>query len=62
MIDTLSQDDETDYMLVEANMIENGQSSYIEIGEGILKAIGAAVREAQMQKMKEAQAAGNGQF
>jgi hypothetical protein len=62
MIDTLSQDDETDYVLVEANMIENGQSSYVEIGEGILKAIGAAVREAQMQKMKEAQGQGGGQF
>jgi hypothetical protein len=62
MIDTLSQDDETDYMLLEANMVENGQSTYLEVGEGILKAIGAAVREAQMQRMKEAQGQGGGQF
>jgi hypothetical protein len=61
MIDTLSQNNETDYVLLDAEMIENGQSSYIEIGEGILKAIGAAVREAQMQQMKQMQK-GGGKF
>jgi hypothetical protein len=60
MIDTLAQNEETDYVLVEANAIENGQSSYIELGEGILKAIGAAVREAQ--KMQAMQMQGGGQF
>jgi len=60
MIDTLSQDAETDYVLVEAEAVENGQSSYVEIGEGVLKAIGAGVREGQMQQMKQQQ--GDGQF
>jgi len=60
MIDTLSQDGETDYLLIEAKPVENGQSSYLEIGEGILKAIGAGVREGQMQQMKQQQ--GDGQF
>ena len=59
MIDTLSQDDETDYVALEANKVENGQTSYFEIGEGVLKAIGAAVREVQMQQMQQQ---GGGQF
>ncbi len=60
MIDTLSQDAETDYLSVESNVIENGQAASLEIGEGILKAIGAAVREAQAQQMQQQQ--GGGQF
>lgn len=60
MIDTLAQNEETDYVLLEANSIENGQSSYMELGEGILKAIGAAVRE--VQKMQAMQVQGGGQF
>ncbi len=62
MIDTLSQEADADYLLVEAEMIDNGQSSYVEIGEGILKAIGAGVREAQVQQMKQLQQQGGGQF
>ncbi len=59
MIDTLAQDDSTGYVSIESNVIENGQAASLEIGEGILKAIGAAVREAQMQQMQKQ---GNGQF
>lgn len=62
MVDSLSQNAETDYVLLEADPIENGQSSSLEIGEGILKAIGAAAREVQMQKMKQMQQQGGGQF
>ncbi|MGV3484292.1 MAG: hypothetical protein ACO1RT_07730 [Planctomycetaceae bacterium] len=62
MIDTLSQNVETDYVLVQSDSIENGQASTLEIGEGILKATGAAIREVQMQKMKQMQQQGGGQF
>jgi len=60
MIDMLSQDAETDYVLIEAEAVENGQSSYVEIGEGVLKAIGAGIREGQAQQMERQQ--GDGQF
>ncbi len=62
VIDSLSQNIETDYLLIQAEMIENGQASYLEIGEGVLRAIGAAFREVQMQKMKQMQKLGGGQF
>jgi len=52
----LSQNVDTDYVAIESNVVENGQTSYLEIGEGVLKAIGAAVREVQMQQQ------GGGQF
>jgi hypothetical protein len=61
MIDTLSQNADTDYVALQSNVIENGQTSYFEIGEGILKAVGAAVRELQMQRMRQMQQ-GGGQF
>jgi hypothetical protein len=63
MIDSLSQNKEADYLSVKADMIPNGQTSNIEIGEGILKAAGAAFREAQTQRMKQMQRQqGGGQF
>lgn len=62
MIDTLSQNVDTDYVAIESNVVENGQTSYLEIGEGVLKAIGAAFREVQMQQMKQMQQQGGGQF
>lgn len=63
MVDTLSQNAETDYVLLESDLIEDGQTSSLEIGEGVLKSIGAAVREVQMQKMREMQQQqGGGQF
>ena len=62
MVDILSQDNETDYVLIEVEPVENGQSSILEIGEGLVKAIGAGVREGQAQQMKAMQQQGNGQF
>jgi len=61
VIDAVAIGGDNDYVSLVGNSIPNGQSSYIEIGEGVIKAIGAAVREAQSAKMRENQL-GNGQF
>jgi DnaJ-domain-containing protein 1 len=61
VIDAVAVGGDNDYISVIANVVENGQSGNIEIGEGILKAIGAAVREAQNAQMREMQR-GGGQF
>ncbi len=62
VIDALSQNNETAYVSMDADIIENGQTSYFELGEGMLTAIGAVVREVQMQQMKAMQQQGGGQF
>lgn len=61
VIDAVAVGADSDYISVLANVIENGQSSNIEIAEGVLKAIGAAVREVQNAQMREMQR-GGGQF
>lgn len=61
VIDAVAVAGNSDYVSVVANVIENGQSSNIEIGEGVLKAIGAAIREVQNAQMREMQR-GGGQF
>ncbi len=61
VIDALAQAADTDYVAMEGSAIANGSTSLVEFGEGIVKAIGAAVREAQMQRMRELQP-GGGQF
>lgn len=61
VIDSVSVGGDSDYVSVVANVIENGQTGSIEIGEGVLKAIGAAVREAQNAQMRQMQR-GGGQF
>jgi len=61
MIDTLSQNTDTGYIAIEQNVIKNGQFGFVEIGEGMLKAAGAAFREFQAERMQQMQR-GNGQF
>lgn len=61
VIDAMATGAESDYVSIVSNVVENGQSGNIEIGEAILKAIGAAVREAQNAQMRQMQR-GGGQF
>lgn len=58
VIDAVAVGAESDYVSIVANAIENGQSSNIEIGEGVLKAIGAVIREQQNAQMRELQRGG----
>jgi hypothetical protein len=58
IIDAVAVGGENDYVSIVANVIENGQSSNIEIGEGILKAIGAVIREQQNAQMRQLQRGG----
>jgi hypothetical protein len=61
VIDSVALGGDNDYLTAVNHAIENGQSSYIEIGEGLIKAIGAAVREGQNAQMQRQQR-GGGQF
>jgi hypothetical protein len=58
IIDAVAVGAESDYVSVVANVIENGQSNNIEIGEGVLKAIGAVIREQQNAQMRQLQRGG----
>ncbi|MBB3205734.1 hypothetical protein FHS27_001538 [Rhodopirellula rubra] len=58
MIDALSRADDAGTLRVVSKAIDNGQRSRIVLGDGLLRAIGGAVREAQMKKMQQ----NNGQF
>jgi len=62
VIDSVALGGDNDYLSIVTHAIENGQSSNVEIGEGLIKAAGAAVREAQMQQMQQMQQRGGGQF
>ncbi len=61
VIDSVATGGDNDYLSIVNHGIENGQSSNIEIGEGLIKAIGAAIREAQNAQMQQMQQRG-GQF
>ncbi len=61
VIDSVALGGDNDYFSVVNHAIPNGQSGYVEIGEGIIKAIGAAIREAQTMQMQQQQR-GGGQF
>lgn len=61
VIDAVALGGDNDYLSVVSRGIENGQSSNVEVGEGLIKAIGAAVREAQNAQMQQLQR-GGGQF
>lgn len=61
VIDAIAVGGDSDYVSLVANVIDNGQTSNIEIGEGVLKAIGAAIREFQSAQMRQMQL-GGGQF
>ncbi|MFG0290310.1 MAG: hypothetical protein ACF8CQ_19180 [Rhodopirellula sp. JB044] len=58
MIDALSRADDAGTLRIVSKAIDNGQRSRIVLGDGLLRAIGGAVREAQMKKMQQ----NNGQF
>ncbi|MCM2370212.1 hypothetical protein [Aporhodopirellula aestuarii] len=58
MIDALSRADDAGTLRVVSKAIDNGQRSSIVLGDGLLRAIGGAIREAQMKKMQQ----NNGQF
>jgi hypothetical protein len=47
MIDALSRSPDSGELMIVSQAIENGGKSRISIGEGILQAIGAAIRENQ---------------
>jgi len=53
MIDALSRATDGGKLRVTTTPIDNGQSSRIILGDGMLRAIGGAVRQAQMKKMQE---------
>ncbi len=57
MIDALSRASDGGTLQVVSKAIDNGQSSRIVVRDGLLRAIGAAVRQAQMKQMQN-----NGQF
>jgi hypothetical protein len=61
VIDSVAMGGDNDYFSFVTNAIPNGQANYIEIGEGVLKAIGAAIREGQNAQMQQLQR-GGGQF
>jgi hypothetical protein len=61
VIDAVALGGDNDYFSVTATSIENGQASNVEIGEGIIKALGAVVREVQNAQMQQMQR-GGGQF
>ena len=52
MIDELSRASDEGLLTMVQDSIENGQETKITIGEGILKAIGAAAAQAQQAKMQ----------
>lgn len=53
MIDSLSRASDAGTLRVISTAIDNGQSSRIVIRDGMLRAIGAAYRQAQQKKMQE---------
>ena len=53
MIDALSRSNGTGNLLVVSESIEQGQKVRISIGEGLLRAIGAAVRQKQMEQQQQ---------
>ena len=55
MIDALSRAPDPGEMTVVQDSIANGQESRVTVGEGLLQAIGAAVRQAQQAKLKGGQ-------
>ncbi len=61
VIDAVALGGDNDYLNVVNRGIENGQASNVEIGEGLIKAVGAAIREAQNAQMQQLQR-GGGQF
>ncbi len=52
MIDTLSRSPDPGLMQVVSDSVPNGQNSRMTIGEGLIKAIGTAVAQAQMKQMQ----------
>jgi hypothetical protein len=52
MIDALSRASDGGTLQVVSKAIDNGQSNRIVVRDGLLRAIGAAVRQAQMKKMQ----------
>ncbi len=61
MIDAVARSNEFDFINVTTKPIPNGQSSVIEIGEGLLSLVGAAIREGQKAQLQQLQQQG-GQF
>jgi hypothetical protein len=55
MIDALSRAPDAGELTVVSDSIENGQESKIAVGEGLLQAVGAAIRQAQQAKMQAGQ-------
>ncbi len=52
MIDALSRSPDPGELLILSSAIENGSKSRITIGEGLLQAIGAAIRQAQQAQLQ----------
>jgi hypothetical protein len=61
VIEAVALGGDNDYLSMTGHAIANGQTSYVEIGEGLLKAIGAGIREAQNAQLQQQQR-GGGQF
>lgn len=61
VIDSVALGGDNDYFSITATAIDNGQASNVEIGEGIIKALGAVLREVQNAQMQQMQR-GGGQF
>lgn len=53
MVDALSRAPDQGELTVVQDGIENGQESRITIGEGLLQAIGAAIRQSQQQQLQQ---------
>jgi len=61
VIDAVALGGDNDYVSATSTSIENGQASTLEIGEGVIKALGAVLREVQNAQMQQMQR-GGGQF
>jgi hypothetical protein len=53
MIDSLSRASDLGTLRIVSNSIDNGQSTRIIMKDGMMRAIGGAIRQAQMKKMQE---------
>lgn len=59
VVDAVALAGDTDELRIISKAIDNGQSGTVQIGEGLLKAIGAMIREAEAAKMRQLQQGGD---
>ena len=60
MIDSLSRSSDSGRLMIIQESVPNGQEARLNIGEGLLQAIGAAIRQGNLEAQRNA--IQNGQF